>query len=77
MYSEEEQSIVEAVTYYATNIKEGLSPYHWYKSFVLEGAIENRLPEEYIDLIRHVESIDDLDVQRARLNETVLARILG
>ena len=59
VHSENDGKEIEAITYYATNIKDGLQPYHWYKNFVLEGAIENALPEEYVEIIRNVESMND------------------
>lgn len=46
-------------TYYATRIDPGLRPYHWYKTHVLRGALEHRLPEHYIAAIRGIASIDD------------------
>ncbi len=52
-------------TYFATNIDPTLKPYHWYKRHVLEGAIENELPEEYIAFIKNVSSIKDEDRERA------------
>lgn len=77
IYVESKKIIIEAVTYYATEIESSLKPYHWYKSFVLQGAIENALPEEYIDSIRKIESIDDLDIKRTALNEKILYNSLS
>lgn len=54
----------EALIYYATNLNPKLHPYHWYKEHVLRGALENRLPEIYIEAIRAVESIADRDLAR-------------
>ena len=73
VYSNVDQDIIEAITYYATNIKVGLKPYHWYKSFVLEGAIEHGLPEHHIEFIRNIESIDDPNEERTKLNESILS----
>jgi hypothetical protein len=56
---------VRAFTYYATNIKDDLKPFHWYKHHVLFGARKNNLPPEYIDQILSVESIEDPDRARA------------
>ena len=39
---------IEAFTYCADNIAEGLKPYLWYKYHVLLGAVENDLPPDYI-----------------------------
>ncbi|MCK5785105.1 MAG: gamma-glutamylcyclotransferase [Candidatus Sabulitectum sp.] len=54
----------EAFTYYATSIDSSLMPYHWYKQHVIEGAIENGMPEEYIGSIKAVKSITDTDSKR-------------
>jgi gamma-glutamylcyclotransferase (GGCT)/AIG2-like uncharacterized protein YtfP len=55
----------KAVAYYATDIDTSLKPYHWYKNYVLTGAIENRLPIDYIRMIEEVESIVDDNEKRA------------
>ena len=52
---------IEAFSYYATNIDPQLKPFHWYREHVVRGARENRLPEEYIQLIESIESIADPD----------------
>ena len=57
------QSIL-AMTYYATKIKEELKPYHWYKEHVVRGAIENKLPSEYVTKIESVESEEDPEEKR-------------
>ncbi len=54
----------EALIYYAINHNPGLRPYHWYKEHVLRGALENRLPADYIEAIRMIESIADQDKKR-------------
>ena len=46
-------------------------PYSWYKNHVLIGAIESSLPKEYIDRIRSVESLDDLDKNRDALQRAI------
>jgi hypothetical protein len=72
VFSEADKTMVEALTYYATNIKEGYRPYHWYKSFVLKGAIENNLPDDYVEMIREVESIQDENETRRSFNGNIL-----
>ena len=57
-------SIVQAFTYYATNIDSNLKPLDWYKEHVMRGARENSLPEEYIRRIEAIDSIRDKDAQR-------------
>jgi len=56
--------IINAVTYYATNIDSELKPYHWYKHHVLTGAKENGLPEKYVEKINSIESITDPKPER-------------
>lgn len=54
-----ESSLFDAFTYYATITDTTLKPLQWYKQHVLHGALEHGLPAEYIEAIRHVESIAD------------------
>ena len=61
----------DAFTYYATSIDSSLMPYHWYKQHVLEGAIENEMPEEYIGSIKAVEAITDTDSARRDLELSI------
>lgn len=74
VYVKPEKTIIEAVTYYATDLDADLQPYHWYKNFVLKGAIENALPEHHIEFIRSIESVADTNVKRTILNETILSK---
>jgi gamma-glutamylcyclotransferase len=62
----------EAVAYVATSKEPGLRPYHWYKAFVVAGAIEHHLPETYIEWIRTVDSKPDPNVLRRAENEKLL-----
>lgn len=57
--------IVDAFMYYATIIDKSLRPFHWYKHHVIWGAKEHKLPDEYIDRLISVASIDDSDSPRA------------
>ena len=50
--------------YYATNVDENLKPYAWYKEHVVRGAIENNFPEEYINKLKNIEAIPDIDMER-------------
>lgn len=63
---------VSAVMYYATEKDRSRRPYHWYKSYVLAGAIEHALPEEYIASIKRIQSIDDPDFNRAAKETAIL-----
>jgi len=57
---------ITAFTYYAIRIAQQLKPYRWYLHHVLIGAEENRLPREYVDRIRQVESIEDPNAERGK-----------
>ncbi len=56
--------LVSAVAYYATAIDEQLRPYEWYKRYVVEGAIEFDLPENYVKELKAVEAVKDPDRER-------------
>lgn len=57
--------VLEAFTYFATDIDHLLQPYHWYKEHVLRGALEHDFPAHYVNRnIRAVESKHDYDVER-------------
>lgn len=55
---------LQAFTYYATRVDEGLLPYDWYKTHVLRGALENGLPADYVAAIRAVPTVCDPDPLR-------------
>jgi gamma-glutamylcyclotransferase (GGCT)/AIG2-like uncharacterized protein YtfP len=61
----------KALTYLATfdYIDNSLKPYGWYKDFVLAGASEHDLPQEYIaKYIQSVEAIEDPNKERDKRN---------
>ena len=45
-----------------------LLPYDWYKEFIVIGAIQNHLPEEYIALLQSIPCIPDPDEKRSLKN---------
>ena len=51
--------VIEAFTYYATNIDRSLKPFHWYRHHVLTGASEHNLPQPYLAQISAIESVAD------------------
>ncbi len=55
---------VEAFIYYATKIDRSLKPFHWYKHHVVWGAKEHGLPDDYIEQLIAIDSIEDLDASR-------------
>jgi hypothetical protein len=58
-------ALLTSVTYFAIDIDHSLVPYHWYKQHVLRGAIEHRLPAEYVSKIESIESQEDPDQHRS------------
>lgn len=46
-------------------LEEG-KPYDWYLNFVIEGAIENDLPEDYINKLKAIDSEIDMNVERRK-----------
>ena len=67
-----EQGLVECFTYYPTVLDTETIPYDWYKAFVLEGAIENRFPAHYVEMIASTESRVDPHQQRRRSNFEII-----
>ena len=62
--------------YIATAIDEKLYPFDWYKEYVLQGAISNKLPKKYIEqYIANIEAIEDPDKERAAENWKALGLI--
>jgi gamma-glutamylcyclotransferase len=59
------EGLVQAQTYFATNIDAALKPMLWYKEHVIRGATEHKLPAQYIEYIDRIEAIIDLDEDRA------------
>lgn len=50
-----------------------LLPYDWYKDFIVTGAIQNHLPEEYITLLQSIPCIPDPDEKRRIKNCSILS----
>jgi len=49
-----------------------LNPYEWYKAFILSGAKENDLPENYVKKLETINSVNDLNILRRKENENIL-----
>jgi len=62
-----------AVAYFATKKDPDRIPYHWYKAFVVAGAVEHALPDAYIEGLRAVPSQHDADSARTARNEALLS----
>ncbi len=65
-------TIVTAGAYYATQIADSLLPYDWYHAFVLGGADEHGLPEDYRAGLRSISVDLDPDAERRRKNFELL-----
>ena len=61
-----ERNLVEAFTYYATDIDSTLLPYTWYLHHVVFGAIAAKLPAQYIAHLEQVSAIKDPDPGREK-----------
>jgi cation transport regulator ChaC len=61
-----------ALSYVALKSDAALRPYHWYKAFVVAGAVEHGLPPVYIEWLRTFESQPDDDAARRAENEAIL-----
>lgn len=68
-----DRGVVPAVAYVANAIDPLLRPYDWYKAFVLAGAREHGLPQEYIQTLEDFLSVPDPDVTRAAKNQSLLS----
>lgn len=53
-----------ALTYLATNVDSYLKPYTWYMRYVIEGAKQHHLPEDYLQAIEATAAIQDPDQAR-------------
>lgn len=65
---------LEVYTYVARadHIDPVLRPFPWYKSIVLAGALANGLPASYVEHLREVETVPDVDAQRVALHLALL-----
>ena len=63
---EREEESIRAYAYIATDIDASLQPLDWYKTHVLYGAIENNLEDGYIEMIRSIPVIMDIDIKRKK-----------
>ena len=75
LQSQVEGKAIDAFTYIASAsyVDSKLKPYHWYKSFVIEGASYLSFPGEYLDFLNGFESVQDQNDKRRAENEMLLA----
>lgn len=57
-------AVVMAHTYVPTHLDPSLRPFHWYRHHVLVGARESGLPDNYIESIMSVSTVQDDDTAR-------------
>lgn len=66
------EGCLEAFTYSALLKDDTLRPFHWYKAYVVQGALELSLPVAYIQQIQAVSSIPDSDAERRQHHMALL-----
>ncbi|MCP5153502.1 MAG: gamma-glutamylcyclotransferase [Ectothiorhodospiraceae bacterium] len=68
---------VEAFTYLAfpRAVDPRLTPFDWYRDFVLHGALENDFPAAYVAFIEACPVVADPDARRALDNRRILGRV--
>ena len=52
-----------------------LRPYTWYKRFLVEGAREHSLPEDYIAQLERIDAVADTDERRDREKRELACRV--
>lgn len=63
---------IHCFTYYPTLTAFDLSPFDWYKEFVVRGARENGFPDDYLQRLLAVSEREDPDQSRRALNFAIL-----
>ncbi|KAI9133167.1 gamma-glutamylcyclotransferase family protein [Acaryochloris sp. CCMEE 5410] len=66
------EGCLEAFTYLALLIDDTLRPFHWYKAYIVQGALDLSLPAAYIQDIQAVPSIPDPDAERRQHHRALL-----
>jgi gamma-glutamylcyclotransferase len=67
------EGTIEALAYVGIKLDPALKPFHWYKHLVVAGAIQNKLPPNYIEHLRKVESVPDPEPDRESKREAEAA----
>jgi len=57
----------------SNSIDNTLLPYDWYKEFIVSGAIQNKLPAEYIQQLQSITCIRDHNEARRIKNYSILS----
>jgi len=66
------QGDLTVFTYLALQTDDRLHPFHWYKAYVVQGALDLNMPAAYIHQIQAVPSISDPDQERCLQNRIQL-----
>lgn len=69
---EMESGVIDAFTYVAMIKDPGLKPFHWYKAYVVAGAMEHGLPGGYVEWLHTIEALPDPDAKRCNAHNAVL-----
>lgn len=69
-----ETGVIELRMYVAREaaIDTSLLPYSWYHEFILHGARQHHLPDDYVEFLLRFESVADCDAARHALNRTLI-----
>ncbi|THJ34591.1 hypothetical protein E8K88_06300 [Lampropedia aestuarii] len=67
---------VQALACIAQAFDETAEPYHWYRQFVLAGAVAHGLPAPDVAPIQSTVPQDGLDTERQRFNSATLGLLL-
>ncbi|MBI5952179.1 MAG: gamma-glutamylcyclotransferase [Chloroflexi bacterium] len=55
---------ISAFTYVSTKINDALKPHDTYLNYLIQGAEDNGLPQDYIDNLKKIETVPDPEKQR-------------
>ncbi|MBC6489671.1 gamma-glutamylcyclotransferase family protein [Flavihumibacter stibioxidans] len=74
-FSDETNNPYVAQVYIADSktIDNNLLPFDWYKDFIVSGAIQNKLPVEYISQLKSMGFVHDHDEKRRTENYAILS----
>jgi gamma-glutamylcyclotransferase len=69
-----DNTTMDVITYIADKekIDNNLKPYDWYKALIIFGAFEHQFPIDYINKIRNMEFIFDMEIDRSDENWEII-----
>jgi AIG2-like family len=68
---QQDREILRAATYIATDLDRTLQPYDWYCALVIAGALQHKLPSEWIAILERVTSVPDPDAKRKNRTDAI------